>query len=98
MLSDFQIGYIRRLLDRFLSFVPGPAPYARESIPAWCHQVCGVDTLGEVARCWGGCVRRLGHALLTYGLAEKVRQGRPSTASNLLLKDLRTIDQFAHAI
>jgi hypothetical protein len=97
-LSEIQIGYVRSLLDQFLSFVAWPCPHGKDKTTPWCRQVCGVDTLIEVARRWGDCLLMLGSPLFTYGLSNEVRKGRPLTPSNLLLKDLKTVPEYVHSI
>src|SRR5436309_2855218 len=98
-LSDLQIGHIQRRLQQVLDFVQGPSPTGSpDGVPQWCRQVCGVDTLREVVERWAKCVKDLGDTLFTVGLAEKVRKDRPATPGNLLLIDLNTCEEYAHAI
>jgi hypothetical protein len=97
--SDLQIGYIRRLLNRIIDYVPGPAPIGDpEAVRRWCQDVCNVDTPREVGECWAKCVKEVGGTLFEMGLAERVREDRPVTPSNQLLVDLRTTAELAHAI
>jgi hypothetical protein len=98
-LSDIQTGYVRRHLVEFLALVPGPGPSNdAEAFRQWCKRVCGVETLDEVSKRWTKLFKDLGRSLFGVGLADRVRKDRPSTPRNLLLQDLTTAPDMAHAI
>ncbi|HEY7314809.1 MAG TPA: hypothetical protein VH643_36010, partial [Gemmataceae bacterium] len=98
-LSDIQSGYLNRLLGKVLNFVPKPAPVGgADEIRQWCHDICAVETLREVAERWAKCVKDLGEYLLNVGLAETLRQRMPATPRELLVVDLKTCEEFAGAI
>ncbi|HEY7315398.1 MAG TPA: hypothetical protein VH643_39075 [Gemmataceae bacterium] len=98
-LSDIQTSFLKRLMGKVLDFVPVPAPVGGAGeIRQWCHDICAVETLREVAERWARCVKELGEYLLTVGLADTLRQRVPATPRGLLVVDLKTCEEFAGAI
>jgi hypothetical protein len=99
VLSDIQIGYVRRLLDQFVSFVPGPAPAGgAKVIEEWCERIGGAKTMHELGQLWATRLSHLGATLLTMELASKARHGRPDAPGDLLLVKLHSNAEFAQAI
>src|SRR5262245_35762509 len=67
-LSDLQIGFVRRHLDRVTGFVSGPAPAGDvDAVTHWC-QAQGAATLDDLAQRWCDAVVDLGMALAKVGL------------------------------
>src|SRR5438874_1658338 len=97
-LSDFVVGYLRRLLDDAANFVPSPAPRgSQEQVRAWCRKHRNVDTVAEVSDLWAKEVTSLGAYLFLQDLGDEIRRDRPIATEDCPYFKLTRCEEFAHA-